>query len=89
MNKIRNSTGYPVYRRVINVITVINYLVSVILVIMGLVMAIQNSSDSVITGIGLIVTGFFLFFVIVPFQKEVALMFVDLVDSTLEKNSRL
>ena len=40
------------------------------------------------TGIVGLLVGGIVIFVIIPFYKEVSLMLVDAVDSTLEKNSR-
>ena len=48
----------------------------------------DSRDDAVWMGIGLLIAAAFVIFVVVPFYKEVSLMAVDLVDSTLETNSR-
>ena len=56
---------------------------------LGLVNGLSDSrDDAVYLGIGLLIAAAFVIFVVVPFYKEVSLMAVDLVDSTLETNSR-
>ncbi|MBL68976.1 MAG: hypothetical protein CMO74_11100 [Verrucomicrobiales bacterium] len=58
------------------------------LIVVGAAAVAQGKDELIATGIGMIVASLFLIFVFIPFQKEISLMFVDLVDSTLDKNSR-
>ncbi len=56
---------------------------------LGLVNGLSDSrDDAVYLGIVLLIAAVVVIFVVVPFYKEVSLMAVDLVDSTLETNSR-
>tara|TARA_Y100001934_G_scaffold70828_1_gene88053 strand:+ start:1044 stop:1331 length:288 start_codon:yes stop_codon:yes gene_type:complete len=88
LENIRSSSHYPVYRRVIKVLTIFSYIASVFLIVVGAAAVAQGKDELIATGIGMIVASLFLIFVFIPFQKEISLMFVDLVDSTLDKNSR-
>ena len=88
LERVRATSCYPVYRRVIKVLTAFSYIVTVILALVGVAVAFQGKDGSIATGIGAIVVCLFLFYDLIPLQKEVSLMFVDLVDSTLDRNSR-
>ena len=56
---------------------------------LGLVNGLSDSrDDAVYLGIVLLIAAVVVIFVVVPFYKEVSLMAVDLVDSTLETKSR-
>jgi len=85
LEQIRSESQYPVYRGVIGVLTVLGYLGGVIMAGLG-VMAMGNGATG--AGIGSLIGAAITIFVIVPFYKEVSLMLVDAVDSTLERNSR-
>ncbi len=69
-------------------LTIFSHIFSALLIASGILGIAHGKDDSVATGIVMIFVSLFLIFVFIPFQKEVSLMFVDLVDSTLDKNSR-
>ena len=92
LKQIRSQSQYPTYRTVTGIAVVLGYIVGVIMGIFGAIYLGSGLSDSrddaVWMGIGLLIAAAFVIFVVVPFYKEVSLMAVDLVDSTLETNSR-
>jgi len=92
LEQIRSQSQYPTYRTVTGVAVVLGYIAGVIMGIIGALGLVNGLSDSrddaVYLGIGLLIAAAFVIFVVVPFYKEVSLMAVDLVDSTLETNSR-
>ncbi len=92
LEQIRSQSQYPTYRTVTGVAVVLGYIAGVIMGIIGALGLVNGLSDSrddaVYLGIVLLIAAAVVIFVIVPFYKEVSLMAVDLVDSTLETNSR-
>jgi len=92
LEQIRSQSQYPAYRAVTGVAVVLGYIAGVIMGIIGALGLVNGLSDSrddaVYLGIVLLIAAAVVIFVIVPFYKEVSLMAVDLVDSTLETNSR-
>ena len=89
LERVRATSCYPVYRRVIEVLTTTAYIVTVTFFLYGVAAGFLGKDiDSKLTGVVTIVVCIFLFYVLIPLQKEVSLMFVDLVDSTLDRNSR-
>ncbi len=85
LKQLRSGSTYPTYRAVVTIFTALGYLTAVGLCASG---AFVMSEGLAGQGAVLIVGSVILAFVVVPMEKEVALMLVDLVDSTLEKNSR-
>jgi len=85
LDKLREKSSYPQFRLGVMAIVVLMYLgVAVYTVIF--VMVIFKSS--VVTGLlGLLVCAI-LAFLVIPFYMQALLMLADLVDTTLEKNSR-
>ena len=92
LEQIRSQSQYPTYRTVTGVAVVLGYIAGVIMGIFGALYLVNGLSDSrddaVYLGIVLLIAAVVVIFVVVPFYKEVSLMAVDLVDSTLETNSR-
>ena len=84
LQQIRSETQYPTYRGVIGVLTVLGYIGGAIF---GIGSAIQLVNGQTVVGIVGIIVSVIIIFVVIPFYKEVSLMLVDAVDSTLEKNS--
>ena len=85
LEQIRSESQYPVYRGVTGVAVVLGYIGGVIV---GIAAALALVNGKTETGIVGLITAPIVIFVVVPFYKEVSLMAVDFVDSTLERNSR-
>ena len=81
---IREKSSYPKFRLGITVLTVFAY-IGCALYAFGSVMALKLSTELGVTGlVGSAVAAFLL----IPFCKQAMLMGADLVDTTLDKNSR-
>ena len=85
LEQIRSQSQYPTYRGVTGVAVVLGYVGGVIMGIAAALALVNGQSEAGIVGL---ITAAIVIFVVVPFYKEVSLMAVDLVDSTLERNSR-
>jgi len=85
LEQIRSQTQYPTYRGVIGVLTVLAYIGGAFF---GIASVLQLVNGQTAVGIVGIIGSAIIIFVVIPFYKEVSLMLVDAVDSTLEKNSR-
>ncbi len=85
LEQIRSQSQYPTYRAVTGVAVVLGYIASAI---WGIISGIALSKGATDAGIIGLISSAIMIFVVVPFYKEVSLMAVDLVDSTLERNSR-
>ena len=85
LEQVRSQSQYRTYRGVISILTIFGYLGGALAAIAG-VLAIANSQAA--AGIGMLITAAIVIFAYVPFFKEASLMLCDLVDSTLDKNSR-
>jgi len=85
LEQIRSQTQYPTYRGVIGVLTILGYIGGAIMAIASVLSLVNKEIVPAIVGV---IVSAIVIFVVIPFYKEVSLMLVDAVDSTLEKNSR-
>ena len=85
LEKVRSQSQYRTYRGVISILAILGYLAGALMAIAGVLALTQSQAGA---GIGMLVGAAIVIFAYVPFFKEASLMLCDLVDSTLDKNSR-
>ena len=84
LTQIRTESSYPQFRLGITVLTVFAYIGCAVYAFVS-VMAMKMSTELGVVGlVGAAVAAF----LIVPFWKQTMLMGADMVDSTLDRNSR-
>ena len=84
LEQVRNQTSYPNYRKVVGVVTVIGYILGVMAAVAGIIEMFDDGMREAPRVIFAVVW----IFILVPLYNEISLMLVDLVDSTLDRNSR-
>jgi uncharacterized membrane protein (DUF485 family) len=91
LDKIRASSAYPVYRGVINTITLLFYAVAAGFALGALVGGLGSMSQSVVTGLAVLVFGAImaaLYYFLARFFKEAALILADIGDSIVDANAQ-
>jgi ATP/ADP translocase len=89
---IRANSAYPVYRGVINIITLLSYLMAAVIALGAIIGAAGAMSYSMTSGLGVLVTGVIfaaLYFFLGRFFKEAALILADIGDSVVDANSQI
>ena len=84
LEEIRHRTAYPIYRKTVMVLAIILKVIAVLTAISAVVAIFQEPVAVIPFGL----YSALLWFVGIPIFREVSLMFVDFVDSTLQHNSR-
>jgi len=84
LEQVRNQTSYPTYRQTVDVVTGIGYILGVIAAVGGIL----EVFDDGMREIPRVILAVVWIFILVPLYKEISLMLVDLVDSTLDRNSK-
>ena len=84
LEQVRNQTSYPTYRKTVDVVTGIGYILGVIVAVAG----IFEMFDDGIREAPRVIFAVVWILILVPLYKEISLMLVDLVDSTLDRNSQ-
>ena len=84
LEQVRNQTSYPTYRKVVGVVTVIGYILGVMAAVAG----ISEMFDDGMREAPRVIFAVVWILILVPLYKEISLMLVDLVDSTLDHNSK-
>ena len=89
---IRAETAYPTYRGMVNLLTILGYVMAGLLALFyfigGIVVMINTSFFAGLFGwiIGAVAT--VIQVVIVRFMREISFMIADMVDSTIDTNSK-
>jgi hypothetical protein len=83
LEQVRNQTSYPNYRKVVGVVTVIGYILGVMAAVAGIIEMFDDGMREAPRVIFAVVW----ILILVPLYNEISLMLVDLVDSTLDRNS--
>ena len=84
LEQVRNQTSYPTYRKTVDVVTVIGYILGVMAAVAGIIEMFGDGMREAPRVIFAVVW----ILILVPLYKEISLMLVDLVDSTLDRNSK-
>ena len=87
LNKIRTDSAYPQYRQGVMIITVLSYIAVAIVAIFSVIM-ITKGGVGVAIGAAQLVGCTIMGLLVIPFQRQAMLMMADMVDSTLDRNSK-
>ena len=87
LKKIRTDSAYPQYRQGVMIITVLSYIAVAIVAIFS-VYLITKGAAGVTVGAAQLVGCAIMGLLVIPFQRQAMLMAADMVDSTLDRNSK-
>ncbi len=87
LKKIRTDSAYPQYRQGVMIITVLSYIAVAIVAIFS-VYLITKGAAGVTVGAAQLVGCAIMGLLVIPFQRQAMLMMADMVDSTLDRNSK-
>jgi len=87
LKKIRTDSAYPQYRQGVMIITVLSYIAVAIIAIFS-VYLITKGAAGVTVGAAQLVGCAIMGLLVIPFQRQAMLMAADMVDSTLDRNSK-
>ena len=87
LNKIRTDSAYPQYRQGVMIITVLSYIAVAIIAIFSVYLMTKGAAG-VTVGAAQLVGCAIMGLLVIPFQRQAMLMMADMVDSTLDRNSK-